>query len=66
MKRKKIIALLQEVIRTAKMESCSLRLAGHTSVDDETDTANIREATRLWRESWIIPQLKEALELVAQ
>jgi len=63
MSRKKAQQIINRVIEDATMANASFTLPGHSwPRDSDKDTAAIREATKLWRETWIIGQLKWALE----
>jgi hypothetical protein len=65
----KVIRNLEEALRVAKMERASFgfdneRLRIVTGFDEgheESIDSYIKERTRLYRESWLIPQIEEAL-----
>lgn len=65
MKRSKIARELREVLRIASMETTNFsQLHGpHDFPTSEKEvTLFIKERTRLWRQTWIIPQLKKAIK----
>lgn len=56
---------LREVRRMLRMETCEFDPPGAVGLDVEarkefTDT--VREATRVWRESWLLPVLDDILD----
>ena len=59
----KSVEALKEVLETAKMERCGFSLT-QKAMSNDADTEAIREATRLWRQSWIITPLREVLATV--
>lgn len=65
-KAKIILRKLREVRKTATMESASFYLQKEPGdwlkMGNETDTELIREATKLWRQSWILHPLREVIE----
>ncbi len=62
MKTKQVLKLLKDAREAATMERASFHLPGHNMfADADADTTAIREATRLYRETWIIYRLDEAI-----
>lgn len=59
---RKVKAMLEEVRRVATMERACFRDPYKPGADDPTP--EIREATRLWRQSWILDPLDEAMERI--
>lgn len=57
---KTVQAACDTLIQRVRYSSASLNLAGSTSQTD--DTAAIREATRLYTDTWIIPLLRAIKE----
>jgi len=60
----KIISILQDVRDTSKMTHCRFNKGGDSMIseEDEKYTEEIKRATRIWRESWIINPLTEIVE----
>lgn len=61
-----ILRKLREVRKTATMESASFYLPKEKEdwlkMGNDADTEKIREATRLWRQSWILHPLNEVIK----
>lgn len=65
MKTARILKLLMEARRTATMEDCgfsNIVIVGKEPFHPKDTT--IQELTRLWRETWIIGPLDEAIQLL--
>lgn len=64
----RILAMLEDVARTARMETAGFYLSksGEHGLSNDEDTARIRAATRLWRESWIINPIERAIAAIRQ
>ena len=60
---KQLLAVLKEVEDMAQMKRMSISEPGHSFAGPEADayTANVVEATRLYRESWILEPLRIAI-----
>jgi len=54
MKKRKVLEYLENALKGARMENCSFG----------EGTEEIVERTKLYRESWIIPQIEEAIRLI--
>ena len=68
MSRETYIEQLQKLLRLAKMEDCGFG-PGVVSFEDNFEreppvdvTVFIREKTRVWRETWMIPIIKRFIE----
>ena len=57
-----VINRLKDARQTATMETASFSLS--EGMGNEKDTEAIREATDLWRRSWILTPIDEAIEVL--
>lgn len=58
------LAKLKEVRQLLEMETCSFHAPderGFNPAQNDAFTAQVREQTRIWRESWILPVLDELI-----
>ena len=62
MQAKAIRELIEEARQAATFESARFSAKGLDKVDEYSN--EIREATRIYRETWILPYLEQALELL--
>lgn len=60
MQTKEVLRNLKDALQAARMESCGFTLPGRPYFNQE-DTPAIVEATRLYRESWIIGPIERAI-----
>jgi hypothetical protein len=63
--RQKVVTLLEEALGSARMERAGFVKPGGYITDDEY-TKEVVATTRLYRESWIIGPLEEALKLIKE
>lgn len=61
MKLSKMLDRLQEARRAAKFERAAFRLGPQLGVTNDKDTKDICEATRIYRDTWIIAPLDEVI-----
>ena len=67
MKKKQILKLLTDAREVATMENAgfaNIKTEGHEPFYPAG--ATIEEITRLWRETWILDQLDEAIQLIKE